>query len=61
MDVSTAQADLSSVLAVRADEGTRQIAEQERLRNIEMRQQDDVVTASRSPEQATGQFVDEVV
>ena len=61
MDISTAQADVFGALAVGTDERTRQIAEQERLQNLEMRQQDEVVAASRSPEQSVGQFVDEVV
>ncbi|GAB6057877.1 hypothetical protein [Desulfonatronum parangueonense] len=61
MEVSTAHADVPGVLAVGADERTRQIAEQERLQKLEMRQQDDVVAASRAPEQAAGQFVDEMV
>ena len=61
MEVSIVQAGVSGVPVGGTDDGIRQIAEQERLRNLELRQRDDVVAASRAPEQATGQFVDEVV
>lgn len=42
-------------------ERTREIAEQERLRQIELEQQAQVEMRARSPEQSAGQFVDQVV
>ncbi len=61
MDVAAAQANLSSALIVSDTDRAREIAEQERFRQLEMQQQTDAVTASRAPEQAAGQIVDEIV
>jgi len=42
-------------------ERTREITEQERIRQLELEQQAQVEMRARSPEQSAGRFVDQVV
>ena len=61
MDVSSAQAQLDAARVEAERERSREVAEQERLQRQDIRRQEEVAQASRSPEQAAGQIVDEAV
>ncbi|PTN38746.1 hypothetical protein [Desulfonatronum sp. SC1] len=61
MDVSSAQAQVAAAKIEAERERGREIAEQERLQQQDIRRQEELAEASRSPEQAAGQIVNEAV
>lgn len=61
MDVSSAQAQVDAARIEAERERSREVAEQERLRQMDIRRQEEVAQASRAPEHAAGQIVDEAV
>jgi hypothetical protein len=60
MEVSTVQAE-SSLRIVSEAERSAEIAEQERIREMQMEQQAQVEMRARSPEQSAGQIIDQIV
>ncbi len=60
MEVSTVQAE-SSLRIVSEAERSAEIAEQERIRDIQMEQQAQVEMRARSPEQSAGRIIDQIV
>ena len=61
MDVTSAQDQLATAKIDAERERSREIAEQERLQQQDIRRQEEVTQAFRAPEQAAGQIVDEAV
>jgi hypothetical protein len=61
MDVSSAQAQVAVAKIEAEREWSREIAAQERLQQQDIRRQEELAAASRAPEQAAGQIVDEAV
>lgn len=61
MDISAAQAKLDAARIDANHERSSEIAEEQRRLQQDIRRQEEVAEASRSPEKAAGQIVDEAV
>ncbi|TVQ99582.1 MAG: hypothetical protein EA399_06810 [Desulfovibrionales bacterium] len=61
MDISAAQAKLDAARIDANRDRSSEIAEEQRQRQQDLRRQEEVAEASRAPEKAAGQIVDEAV
>ncbi len=61
MDVTSAQDQLATAKIDAERERSREILEQERLQQQNLRRQEELAAASRAPEQAAARIIDEAV